>query len=310
MSINPSITTLINEIKSDKTHGASELARQAAGVLKTSAERSQARSTAEFLAEQAEVGEHLMSARPAMAPVFNIVSRLLGTIKEASSLSLDSARHLTITTADQLIEDSLNAVARIAQTGAELISQGDIILTHSYSSTVVAALQSAFTRYGNIEVIATRSGPGRSGERTARELGRHGVLLTFIDDTATGLYISKANKVIVGADRICADGSVVNGIGSYQLAVLTHRAGIPFYVLGESLKFDPRQNSNEVNLEEKDPSEVVEPGLLPAAVRVKNPYFDITPLELVTAVVTESGVLTPAEVIGYMAELSRQAKIP
>jgi len=181
-----------------------------------------------------------------------------------------------------------------------LIADDDKIMTHSYSSTVVAVLEEAFAKHGDIEVITTRSGPGCTGERIARELGLYGIPVTFIDDAAMGLYVSTVGKVMVGADRVCADGKVVNGIGTYQLALVAGRASIPFYVLCETLKFDPRLRSNGVDLEEKEPSEVVEVGRLPPGVKVKNPYFDITPLELVTGIVTENGLLTPQEIISYM----------
>jgi len=300
MSISPEIISLIDVIKNDKTHGASQLARQAATVLKVAAERSQTNSVDEFLLEQREVSERLMSARPAMAPVFNIVNRLLEAVSEKSAeVNLDSIRRLTVSKADELVSGSLQAIAKVTEYGCELIADGDRVMTHSYSSTVVAALKEAFNKRRDIEVVATRSGPGRTGERVARELGLYRPV-TFIDDAAIGLYISTVNKVMVGADRVCADGRVVNGIGTYQLALAAKMAGTPFYVLCETLKFDPRLRGDEVDLEEKEPSEVVEPGKLLSRVRVKNPYFDITPPELVTGIVTENGLLTPAEAISYM----------
>ena len=305
MSINPEIISLIDEIRNNKTHGASQLARQAAEVLKVIAEYSSADSVERFLLEQREVGDKLMSARPAMAPAFNIVARLLKAVSEKSvEMDLPSIRRFAISRAEEVIGESLQAIAQIARYGAELIAKGDRIMTHSYSSTVVAVLQEAFTRDRNIEVITTRSGAGRIGERMAQELGDYGVPVTFIDDTAIGLYISTVNKVIVGADRVCADGKVVNGIGTYQLALSAKMASIPFYVFCETLKFDPRLKGDEVDLEEKDTSEVVEPERLPPEVSVENPYFDITPLELVTGIVTENGLLTPEEVINYMQNQS------
>ena len=301
MSFTPEIISLIDGIKNDKTHGASQLARQAASVLKVAAERSQTKSTDEFWLEQKEIGQRLMSARPAMAPVFNIVAHLLDVISgKVAEMELDSVRHFAISKADEVVSDSLQAIAQIAQYGSELIADGDKIMTHSYSSTVVAMLKAAFTKHRSIEVITTCSGSGRSGEIIARELGLYGIPVTFIDDAAMGFYISTVNKVVVGADRVCADGKVVNGIGTYQLALAAKRAGIPFYVLCETLKFDSRLRGDEVDLEEKDPSKVVEAGRLPPQVRVKNPYFDITPLKLVSGIVTENGLLTPEEVIGYM----------
>lgn len=301
MNVSPEIISLIDEIKSDRTHGASQLARQAANVVKVAAEQSQASSVSEFLLEQKEIGGSLMLARPAMAPVFNIINCLLKAVSEkATEMDLDSIRRLTISSADKLISSSLQAIARVAGYGGGLITDGERVMTHSYSSTVVAVLKDAFNKRRNIEVVATRSGPGRTGERVAHELGLYGIPVTFIDDAAMGLYITKVNKVMVGADRVCVDGGVVNGIGTYQLALAARIAGIPFYVLCETLKFDPRLGSDAVDLEEKEPSEVVEPGRLPPEVRVRNPYFDITPPELVTGIVTENGLLTPEEVINYM----------
>jgi len=304
VNISREIISLIDEIRNDKIHGASQLARQAVNILKLAAEWSQTDTTRAFLLEQRGVGERLMSVRPAMAPIFNMVTRFLSAVSEkATEMDLDSIRHFAISKADEIIKDSLQAIVQIAQYGAGLIADGDRIMTHSYSSTVVAALKAAFAEHRNIEVITTRSGPGRTGERIAQELGIYGPV-TFIDDVAMGLYISMAHKVMVGADRVCADGKIVNGIGTYQLALTAERAGIPFYVLCDMLKFDSRLSSGEVDLEEKEPSEVVEAGRLPPEAKVKNPYFDITPLELVTGIVTENGLLTPEEIISYMEKQS------
>jgi len=304
MNISPEIINLIEEIKSDKVHGASQLARQAVGVLKLAAEHSQADSASEFLLELKAVGERLMSARPAMAPIFNIIGRFLDALSRLSpDETLGIVKSFALSRPDELAGASLQAVAQIVNYSSVLIADGDRIMTHSYSSTVVAVLKEAFVKHKHIEVITTRSGPGRTGERIAHELGLYGLPVTFIDDAAIGLYISTVNKAMVGADRVCADGNIINGIGTYQLALAAQKAGIPFYVLCETLKFDPRLKSGEVDLEEKEPAEVVEPGKLPPQVRVKNPYFDITPLELITGIVTENGLFNREEVIGYIEKL-------
>lgn len=301
MNISPEITRSIKNIRNDKVHGASQLARQAVKVLKRAAQRSQAESARQLLQEQREIRERLMSARPAMAPVYNIIFRLLRAISEKSAeMELAAIRQLTIVKADEAVNGSLQALKRIARYGSELIANNDRIMTHSYSSTVIETLKEAYSKHKNIEVIATRSGPGRTGERIAQELVQHGLGVTFIDDAAMGLYTTAVEKAMVGADRICADGKLINGIGTFQLALAAERAGIPFYMLCETLKFDPRLGSHEVDLEEKETSEVIKPGRLPPEARVKNPYFDITPLELVTGIVTESGILTPKEATKYM----------
>jgi len=301
VNISAEVLQLIDEIGNDKVHGASHLARQAVTVLKIAAEHSQVDNPEEFLLEQKKIGQRLISVRPAMAPVSNIVIRLLNTIAtQAKETDLESLKQLTTSKADELVRDSQQAIAQIVRYGSQLINDGDKIMTHSYSSTVVAVLKEASLKHKNIEVTATRSGPGRTGEIIARELGQYRIAITFIDDTAMGLYISTVNKVMVGADRVCADGMVINGIGTYQLALASEKANVPFYVVCDTLKFDPRLQGNEIDLEEKEPSEVVEPARLPPGIRIKNPYFDITPPELVTAVITENGLLTTEEVISYM----------
>ena len=304
MKISPEIIKLIDDVKNDKTHGASQLARQAVDILKTAAERSRAKTAGAFLVEQKEIGSRLMAARPAMAPILNIVTRLLDSIdREGGGMDRESIRRLAISRADEAAGDSLRATVRIAQHGSELIADGDKILTHSYSSTVMAMIREASIRHKNIEVITTRSGPGGTGEQIAEELGHRRIEVTFIDDAAVGLYLPIVNKVMLGADRVCADGKVINGVGSYQVALVSERAKIPCYVLCDTLKFDPGIRSDEVDLEDREPSEVVGVGILPAGVSVKNPHFDITPLELITGVVTEKGLLSRAEVIEFIRDL-------
>ena len=123
MKINPQIIDLIGEIRNDKIHGASQLARQAAQVLKAAVEHSQAESTDRFLADQREIGRELMSARPAMAPIFNIINRLLKAIYgKSADMGLDSARHLTIMKSDEAIDNSLKAIALIAGYSSGLIA--------------------------------------------------------------------------------------------------------------------------------------------------------------------------------------------
>lgn len=304
MSISRKLSHLIDEIKNDKNQGASQLARQAMAVLKVAAERSQADSAGGLWEELKGVGKGLMEARPAMAPIFNIVNRYLKALSPASSgHDLDYARSLAIAKADELARVSLQAIAEITSCGLGLINQNDKIMTHSYSSTVMAVLGEAPAEGRHIEVIATRSGAGGTGQRIARELGRRGMTVTFIDDTAVGLYVAKANKVMVGADRICADGGTVNGVGTYPLALAAQKASVPFYVLCETLKFDHRLKSQDADLEEKNPAEVIGKNKLPSTVRAKNPHFDITPLELVTGIVTENGLLAPDGVTGYIRRL-------
>ena len=201
-----------------------------------------------------------------------------------------------ITGADNLIESSLLSVAKIADIAAGMISDDEVIMTHSYSSTVLEALKAAGARH-NISVIVTRSGAGRTGEKAARELSLAGIKVTFIDDTAVGTFISRVGRVMVGADKVCYGGSLINGIGTSMLALMAKASGVPFYVVCDTLKFNLDASSCEVMLEEKDSAEVVGPGILPESVTVKNPYFDVTPVGLITGFITEDGMVSPDDLV-------------
>lgn len=311
MAIDSAIQMLVDRIKTDRIHGASELARQAVVALCMAAERSRAPDTADFLLELHTVAGSLMSVRPAMAPVYNIVSRLIDIIPvSAQSINLDILRQQAIAAADRLITDSIEAVAKVAASAAGLISKEDTIMTFSYSSTVLAALKEALRKNGMLAVVVPRSGVGQWGIATAKRLGESGIPVTLVDDTAIGLYITGCDRVMVGADRICADGSLVNGAGTCLLAVMAQRAGIPFYVLCETLKFDHRLTGNEVDVEEKDPCELAPAADFPETVQVKNPYFDVTPPDLIAGVVTEKGILDYREVKVYLRKLGESIQKP
>ena len=278
--VNPEVGRLVEEIRNDRTHGASQLARQALGVLKSAAEHSKAADARSFLLEQETVAEKLALVRPAMAPLRNIVSRYQESLsKKVKPSDLASVKSLALSLADELTNELLQAVAKISAYASELISPDDKIMTHSYSSTVIAVLKKAFDKGKKIEVITT-------GEVIARELGACGLAVTFIDDSAIGRYISAMDKVMVGADRVCADGSLINGVGTYPLALVAKEARVPFYVLCETLKFDPGTKSSNADLEGKE-----------------IPAFDITPLELITAIITEDGLLAGKEVVGSLKKL-------
>ena len=208
MTVDPDITRLIDEIRDDRTHGAGELAWQAARVLKAAAESSQAVTSEQFISELGEIGQELISARPPMAPIRNIADRLLVEISGGVTAGdMGLLREFTISRVDEIISESLQAQAQITSYGQDLIADGDRIMTHSYSSTVVALLEEVSSQPGSIEVVVTRSGPGRTGETIARRLGDSGLPVTFIDDTAVGLYMPMVSRVLLGADTVAADGT-------------------------------------------------------------------------------------------------------
>jgi len=301
VNLDPKIIASIDAIRLNDSHGASQLARQAAGVLKLNAELSLAESAEDFLWEQRDIASRLIAARPAMAPVANIISRIVDAGSgKAAEMGLVELKRYAASQTDAAVKASLQAVADVVRHGAALISSGDRIATCSYSSAVMATLKEAKAAGKNFEVVVGRAGASASGEITARQLADAGIPVTFVNDTAIGLFISKVDLCFIGADRVCADGGVVNAVGSYLVALAARADDIPFYVLCETLKFDRRCSSSKADLEYKTPSQLIKAGRLPGEVKVSYPQYDITPAEMVTAIVTELGHLSPAEATSYM----------
>ncbi len=307
MSIELCIQERISDIKDDNTHGASELARQSLDTIKLASSRMQDIDPEQFLSQINEISTRLISIHPAMAPVYYMLKRLKAGLADYKGSSTAVLKAVAETLADELIQSSINAAVKIAGYATELIEKKEIIMTHSYSSTVASALKKAFEKNG-IQVVVTRSGVNHVGQRAAWEFVYAGIQITYIDDTAMGLYVPQAGKIMIGADRICSDGGVVNGIGTYLLALAAFHAGVPLYVLCENAKFDPRMNSSEIEYEDKNPNELAAPGILPEGVTVRNPYFDLTPIKYVTGIITENGLVNQKDVPAYIENLASELR--
>jgi methylthioribose-1-phosphate isomerase len=201
--------------------------------------------------------------------------------------------------AKTLHREQLEADRRLAELGAERFEAGDRALTHCNTGalatgglgTAGGVLRAAWKEGRLAEVWVDETRPLLQGARlTAWELGRAGIPFRVIADAAAGSLMARGlvDRVVVGADRIAANGDVANKVGTYPLAVLAARHGVPFYVAAPVSTIDPGTPSGDmVPIEERDPSEVSSTG------DAFNPAFDVTPAELVTAIFTEAGVLEP-----------------
>jgi methylthioribose-1-phosphate isomerase len=196
---------------------------------------------------------------------------------------------------------------RLGELGAELFGDGTRALTHCNTGalatggigTACGVLRVAWERGRLAEVWVDETRPLLQGARlTTWELRRAGIPHRVVADSAAGSLMAQGlvDRVIVGADRIAANGDVANKVGTYPLAVLADRHGVPFYVAAPLSTIDPSTpDGASIPIEERDPAEVT------AAAEAFNPAFDVTPAELVTAIVTEAGVLEPP----YTASLAR-----
>jgi methylthioribose-1-phosphate isomerase len=209
------------------------------------------------------------------------------------------------------IADEDRAMCReIGRHGADLIAAGDGVLTHCNAGglatadygTALAVIFSAHEQGKPIRVFADETRPLLQGARlTAWELQNRGVPVTLICDNMAAQVMKerKIQKVVVGADRIAANGDAANKIGTYGVAVLARAHGIPFYVAAPSSTFDlSLADGSGIPIEERDPQEITQGfgrRTAPEGVDVYNPAFDVTPAELITGIVTERGVVRPVD---------------
>jgi methylthioribose-1-phosphate isomerase len=205
-----------------------------------------------------------------------------------------------VANAERLAAEQLDQDLRIGEHGAGLMPEGARVITHCNTGplatggagTAGAAIEAAWRAGRVVHVWVDETRPLLQGARlTAWELGRAGIPFEVVTDSAAGTLMTRGlvDVAIVGADRIAANGDVANKIGTYPLAVLASRHGIPFYVAAPESTIDPSTPSGDaIPIEERSPDEVTA-GVAPA----RNFAFDVTPYELVTGIVTEAGVLQP-----------------
>ncbi len=250
--------------------------------------------------EARALAARLASARPTAVNLPRAVDRVLEAY-------LRGGAEEALREAKAIMEYERESARMIGVNGEPLLEDGDAVLTHCNAGalatveygTALAPIRVAIERGKRISVFATETRPVLQGARlTAFELVKDGIDTTLISDTMVGYAMSKGliDKVIVGADRVLREGHVFNKIGTYQVAVLAKKHGIPFYVAMPLSTLDPSSSPNDVVIEERDPKEVLYVRgrrIAPRGVKVINPAFDMTPPEYVTAIITEKGVAWP-----------------
>ncbi|RLG04449.1 MAG: ribose 1,5-bisphosphate isomerase, partial [Thaumarchaeota archaeon] len=217
--------------------GACIISRAVAEAIKLKAREIEAETTIEFLERLRALGEEVIALEPSMASVRNAVETILSRVKKAEAATPEECIKLVSEAADELIERSRNAVEKISEYGSGLIIDGDTILTHSCSHTVLKVLERAHEEGKKFRVIVTESRPLLEGRETASELLSKSIPVTLIVDAAICTVMRDVDKVMIGADAILADGSIVNKVGSLPIALAAYASNVPLIVVVESLKF-------------------------------------------------------------------------
>ncbi len=293
---------VVKALKTMKIRGAPVIGAAAALALAQVVYRLRDKPREQILKALYRAAKMIRAARPTAVNLFNAVDYVL---KEAETYQgEDYAQHL-IDWCLEYVEADARMNRMLSIHGAKLIAPRDRILTHCNAGelatveygTALGVIREAHIQGKNISVIATETRPLLQGARlTAFELKHMGVPFKLITDNMVGyvMYKGLVDKVIVGADRILASGHVINKIGTYTIAVLAQRHGIPFYVAAPTTTFDLETPLEKVIIEERSPREVLEVQgvrIAPRGVEVLNPAFDITPPELVSAIITEKGII-------------------
>ena len=245
------------------------------------------------------------ATRPTAVNLFWAIQRMRRVFVRNQHRSADTLQTLLEREALAMHDEDVAANRSLGRHGAALIEDGATILTHCNAGALATAgygnalgiVRAAVEAGKHVQVIACEARPFLQGARlTAWELKRDRIPVTLITDNMAGhlMQRGRVSCVVVGTDRTAANGDVANKIGTYTLAVLAHRHSIPFYVAAPSSSIDlacPR--GEKIPIEERPPREVThvfDRQIAPSGVRVFNPAFDVTPSELVTAIVTERGV--------------------
>ncbi len=291
--MNARIMKILRDIKTLRIQGAREVAKAGIRALDVQARTSKAKNRKQFLSELQSLSKMLFETRPTEPALRNSVSGVILRISDHKDL--EEMKKFSGTICRQYLKELALALEKIAQIGSGQIHDGDRIVTHCHSHSVVDILKHAKNQGKQFEVIATETRPLYQGLKTAKELSRAGIKVTFCVDSAIGYVMKKADRVLVGCDAILADGSIVNKIGTFPLALVAHRFSVPFLVAGGTYKFDPQTVMGYPEpIEQRDPGEVADPRKL-SGVRIINPAFDITPAEYIHALITEKGVMRPEE---------------
>ncbi len=261
----------------------------------------------EARASVAAASELLAATRPTAVNLFWAIRRMREVLAEEypDAAALRAALACEAQAISRRQEEADRAIGRY---GAELLPEHARVITHCNAGglatveygTALGVIRAA-NEAGKIEnVFVDETRPLLQGARlTAWELQQSGIPFTLICDNMAGFLMSRGeiDAAVVGADRIAANGDTANKIGTYPLAVLAARHGVAFYVAAPLSTFDlTLPDGSGIPIEERDPAEICgcacgTRGIAPAGVRVRNPAFDVTPAELITAIVTEAGVL-------------------
>jgi methylthioribose-1-phosphate isomerase len=260
-------------------------------------------------AERFETARRVLAAtRPTAVNLFASLDRMAERFGGVAGEPPDRIEVALVEEADSIADETLESSRRLGRHGAELLSGGTTVLTHCNAGglatggygSALGVIRAAVEDGKAIRVLAPETRPFLQGSRlTAWELSREGIPVDVITDGMSGHYLSRGEvaAVVVGADRIAANGDTANKIGTYSIAVLARENGVPFYVAAPTTTVDLScPDGASIPIEERSPGEVLSfagHAVAPAGVGARHPAFDVTPARYIAAIVTDEGICRP-----------------
>ena len=313
-------------IRSMVVRGAPAIGVAAAMGVALGVRDSSARNSQELRREFEQICQTLAATRPTAVNLFWALERMRGKFEALENQPLGDIKQALIEEAQRMHAEDIAANIAMGRHGAALMPARGGVLTHCNAGalatcgygTALGVIRAAVEQGKKLNVYADETRPFLQGSRlTAWELNKDGIATTVISDSMAGAIMQqgKINAVIVGADRIAANGDVANKIGTYTVAVLAKEHAIPFYVAAPWSSVDLRTPTGEqIPIEQRSHREVTHMAgkrVAPEGVQVENPAFDVTPHRYVTAIITERGVALPplAESLKRLAKISAEQSV-
>jgi methylthioribose-1-phosphate isomerase len=310
-------------IKTMKIRGAPAIGAAAAFGLALAAAHCPSDSRAEVIAEFSRAAEVLGQTRPTAVNLFWAIKRMCQVAYDKRWTTKSQVVDAVVREAQRIADEDVATNRRMGAHGAVLIKDGANILTHCNAGalatvdygTTLGVVRAAHEQGKRIHVWVDETRPYLQGARlTAWELLQAGIRHTLITDNMAGHFMSRGRVdiVLVGADRIAANGDVANKIGTYSLAVLARENGIPFYSVAPTSTVDLSiASGTTIPIEERDPREVTHVrglAIAPDGTPAAHPAFDVTPHRYVTGIVTEAGIVYPPFDLGLQKAVAVQEK--
>jgi methylthioribose-1-phosphate isomerase len=302
------VEAVAESIHNMTVRGAPAIGASAGFGMALAARQSQADNIDALVDDLRLQGDLLKAARPTAVNLAWAVDKLLGIATSGEFLHPEELRAFLLQAAQQIADDDIAINRRMGALGAALVIDGATILHHCNTGalatvdygTAIGVIRAAYECGKNIHVLLDETRPRLQGSRlSAWEMEQLGISYDIIPDTAAGYYMQngEVDIILVGADRIAANGDVANKIGTYQLAIMAQAHGIPFYTVAPTSTIDLDLSSgDQIPIEQRDPAEVTTPygnQIAPTRFNARNPAFDITPHRYLSGIVTEFGIARP-----------------